>query len=310
MGQQDLTQRYRAYNLGIDSDLSLPELPRISSAIDVSVRIGTVTQRPSVFDASGRGYRHTGNQDCYVLENVGAFLVSNGSHVLVEPFTEAVGELLRLSLLGPAMALILHQRKTFVLHGGAVVINGSAVVFLGGHGWGKSTLVAMLYARGHPFVCEDVAGLTFQGEQIQVIPSFPQLKLWPDSIRTVGWLPDDFPRIYPACAKRLIRFHERFATTPMPIRRIYVLSVGVDVRVDRLRPVEKFETILQHCYGARFGSEFLRSHDRRSQVLQAANLVCTIPIRSLRRPTSLQNASQLDGVIESVILRDLACEDN
>lgn len=308
MGEHDSTGKYRAYNLGIDSELSLPELPPETNATDVTVRIGAAMQRPSVLGASGRGYWGNGNQDCYVCKDVGAFLVSNGNHILVEPVPESAEELLRLSLLGPAMALVLQQRGTFVLHGGAVVINGSAIVFLGGHGWGKSTLVAMLYARGHQFVCEDVAGLNFVEDKIQVIPSFPQLKLWPDGAHSLGWPPNDFPQVHPTLPKRLIRFQERFTSAPLPVRRIYVLSIGGQVSVERLRPVEKFETILQHGYGARFGPEFLQFHDRPRQVLQAAHLVRTIPVRKLRRPATLENAPRLAEAIEEAILNDLAIE--
>lgn len=310
MGPQELTVGYRAYNLGIHSELPLSELPRDASTIDVNVHIGPVIQRPSVFDASRRGYWGNGTQACYVLKDVGAFLVSNGRDVLLEPFPEAAGELLRLSLLGPAMALVLHQRGTFVLHAGAVVINGAAIVFLGGHGWGKSTLVAMLYARGHEFVCEDVAGLQFLENQVQVVPSFPQLKLWPNSAQSLGWSPNDFPQIHPAWPKRLIRFKERFATRPIPVRRIYVLSVGAEVCVERFRPVEKFETILQHRYGIRFGREFQRNDDRLRQMRETARLVRTIPVKKLRRPATLQNAPRLAEAIEKAILRDLELEDD
>lgn len=273
------------------------------------VRVGAVMQRPSVFDASGRGCWVNGDQVCYVLQDVGAFLVSNGKDILVEPCPEAVGEGLQLSLLGPAMALLLLQRGKFVLHAGSIAINGAAVAFLGGHGWGKSTLVAMLYARGHRFLCEDVAGLTFLEDHIQVIPSFPQLKLWPDAAQRLGWSPADFPQVHPDCEKRLIRFCKNFNNVSIPLRRIYVLRVAPRVSVERLRPVERQEAILRHWYGARFGPEFLRSLDRRNHFLRAAELARAVPVRALHRPATLHEDPGLTEAIEGEILRDLACAD-
>jgi len=36
------------------------------------------------------------------------------------------------------------------------VVNGNAVVFLGNKGYGKSTMAATLYARGHSFLADDL----------------------------------------------------------------------------------------------------------------------------------------------------------
>ena len=294
---------YRAYNLNIQSDLRLPELPSGGSQVDVFVRIGAVGADPPPFDDTGHGFLIDRGNAHYSLKDVGLFVVSRGQDIRLEPWSD--GELLRLSLLGPAMALLLQQRGIFVLHAGAVAMDGGAVAFLGGSGWGKSTLVAMLHARGHPFLCEDVAGLVATGTHVEVTPSFPQFKLWPDAAERLGWSPAEHPQVHPECEKRLVRFGGSFSAQPVPLRRIYLLAVGGRVAVEPIEPVAQLEEILRHWYGSRFGPEYLRSLDRRDHFLQAAELVRKVPVRLLRRPASFHEDSSLPEAIEREILRDL-----
>lgn len=304
---------YRAYRLSVASELHLPELPTdavVGRAADVCIRVGRINRaRTQVRGPDGRACWLNGSEAHYVVEGVAAFLVAYGETVTVEPFSCVNGQLLRLSLLGPVMALVLQHRGKFVLHAGAVVIGDVAVGFLGGHGWGKSTLVAMLYAQGHRFLCEDVAALAFARDEIQVTPSFPQFKLWPDAAERLGWFPADFPQVHLDCEKRLIRFRDGFESTSKPLRRLYVLRVGPRVAVERLRPVERLEEVLRHWYGARFGPEFLRSLNRREYFLDAAALARRVPVRILRRPPTFHQDPDLAKVIEGEILRDLADSD-
>jgi hypothetical protein len=301
---------YVAYGLNMQSCFYLPELPVSTGRRQVCVRHGIVEHSGASLDDTPRGGWVSSSQAWYVMKHAGAFLVSGGEDILVEPFPGASAQFMRLSLLGPAMALLLRQRGEFVLHAGSVGINGAAVAFLGGHGWGKSTLVATLHARGHEFICEDVAGLSFYRGQIQVIPSFPQFKLWPDAAERLGWSPADLPQVHPYSQKRLIQFRDGFSEDRKPLRRLYVLRVGTHVHVERARPVEGLEEILKHWYGARFGPKFLRSLDRPELFRRAAELVRTVPVRVLRRPATLHEDPDLAEAIEREILRDLECPDD
>jgi ABC-type glutathione transport system ATPase component len=76
---------------------------------------------------------------------VGAFLVRGGREIMIDAVPGVDARTLRLSLLGPALALVLHQRGRFVLHASTVAVAGSAIAFLGEKGWGKSTIAAALY---------------------------------------------------------------------------------------------------------------------------------------------------------------------
>src|SRR2546421_132869 len=77
---------------------------------------------------------------CRYLGGVGAFLVRGGREIVVDPAPGVEARVLRLSILGPAFGLLLHQRGRFVLHASAVASGGGVLAFAGGSGWGKSTL--------------------------------------------------------------------------------------------------------------------------------------------------------------------------
>ena len=68
-----------------------------------------------------------------------------GQEVIVEPSPDADERAVRLCLLGPIVALIPHQRGRLILHASAVAVGGDAIAFLGGQGWGKSTIAAALH---------------------------------------------------------------------------------------------------------------------------------------------------------------------
>ena len=82
-----------------------------------------------------------------MLEYPGAatFLIRGGREIVIDAAPGVEQRLIRLFLLGPALALLLHQRRFLVLHASAVMIDGAAVAFVAEKGMGKSTLAAALH---------------------------------------------------------------------------------------------------------------------------------------------------------------------
>jgi hypothetical protein len=299
-------RRYRAYGLTLDSTVPLSELPAAadsSGEADVIIRRGTV-ERPPARNEDGRGFWINGTEACYAMPGAGIFLVSDGRRILVECDSRTTAEQMRVGILGPALALALHQRGCFVLHASAVEFDGTAVAFLGGHGWGKSTMAGLLAARGHTLITDDVTAIDVRGPD--VFPSFPQLKLWPDALEALDTRADGLARVHPDLPKRALPIRTGFAPGPLPLRRLYVLGKGDDTIIEKLGAAEMFEELTRHSYGVRFGREFLASLDPRVQFLRAAQLGRAAPIRCLRRPSTLASDAALPAIIERAISNDLA----
>ena len=289
---------YMAYGLRICSALPLPELRTREGTADVVVRLEKVDcSRLETVDEQ-HAFWATPMEACHLYKGAGAFLVRDGREIIVDPVPGADERVLRLSLLGPAMALILHQRGQFVLHASAIAIAGSAIAFLGGNGSGKSTMAAALHTRGHDLLADDVTAMHLSSGCPTVSPSFPQLKLWPDSAVALGNVPEVMPQLHPDLEKRACYVTERFAHLSVPLRRLYVLAVGPTLEVVPLPPQEAVRELLHHWYGVRFNRWLLQVVDLAQHFLQCVSIANKVDIRRLQRPPSLQALPDLVRLIE------------
>lgn len=278
-------QTYFAYDLRIRSELPLPELETGEAEPNATITLGKVRPVPSAIDAEGWGFWATPGEACYFFENVGAFLVREGREIIVDPAPEVEPGRLRLSILGPVLGILLHQRGHLVLHASSVAVNGGAVAFAGSRGWGKSTLAAAMYARGHGVVADDVTAVDVGAGAPAVLPGFPQLKLWPDAVASLGNSPEVQPRFHPLLDKRGFRVAKAFPRRSVPLERIYVLCDGPEPTIEPLRPSEALVELVRHWYGGRFGDRLLRFGNAAAAHLQQfSSLAASVSVRRLRCP--------------------------
>lgn len=190
---------YIAYGLGIHSAVELPELVPGPAPPDVVVRVGAIPDSSRGQAANGSVLRATPDEVCLHWEEAGTILVRQGREITLDPRPGTDSDVLRLYLLGPALALLLHQRGLLVLHASAVALDGGAAAFLGYAGRGKSTTAATLHARGYPVLADDVVAVDLSTPEAPgALPGFPQLKLWPDAVTALGGSPEGLPRVHPA----------------------------------------------------------------------------------------------------------------
>jgi hypothetical protein len=207
---------------------------------------------------------------------------------------------IRLPLLGAVLAVLLHQRGFLVLHASSVAVNGGAVAFLGEKGWGKSTMAATLYARGHNLMADDVVALDISGTKSpMVLPGFPQLKLWPEAIASsLGDDPETLPQIHPQVEKRARRAADRFLHEALPLRRIYVLCGGPTPTLRALQPQKAILQLISNSYMARFGKQLLQGVGASSHLHQCTSIIKDVPIYRLERPRSLPLLPAIAQLVE------------
>jgi hypothetical protein len=297
---------YTAYGLGIHSFLPLPELVAETRRADVVFRTGQVNGADLETLDEVRRFKATPDEAYYYLEGVGKFHVCGGREVIVDPISNADERTVRLCLLGPIIALLLHQRGQLILHASAVDIGGNAVSFLGGQGWGKSTLAAALYSRGHGILADDVTTIHMDSVGPMVVPGYPQLKLWPNSIVALGQAPEALPVVHPDFTKRALRVASGFTDAPSPLKRIYVIAPGQHVQVESLSPQEALIELIRHSYAARFGKQLLQATGMATHFKQCARLAQNTSVFRFRRPASL---SVLDEHV-SMLINDISLEEH
>lgn len=111
------------------------------------------------------------------------------------------------------------------------------------------------------------------------------------------------PMLHSATTKRTHLIPEGFAQDPVPLRKIYVLDVGEESRIETLKPTESFPLIIQHTRAIFLlkGAKYATAHFQ-----QATQLIKQVRVARFIRKHSL------DEVPASIqlILDDLACEDD
>ena len=286
---------YVAYGLGIHSVLELPELAPGPAPADVVVRLGPLPEIPSNPPTSGNLLSVSAGEARLYWPDAGGILLRHGREITLDPRPESALDLLRLYLMGPGLALLLHQRGLLVLHASAVSLDGGVVAFLGHSGHGKSTTAATLHARGRAVVADDVVAVDLDAVGgPTALPGISRLKLWPDAVTALGESPEDLPRIHASEQKRA-RGADSVATSPRPLRRVYVLTDAESLALEPLRGHAAVFELLQHAYAA----PALEQLASPGFLAQCARLAAAVPVRRLRRPRRLAGLGDLAALIEA-----------
>jgi hypothetical protein len=287
---------YFAYGLLIRSALPLPELVIGEGVEDVVVRFDKLDLSLLKTTFEGTDFRVTTDGVFFFWENEGKFLVRGGKEIIIDPAPGVDERVLRLFILGPALAVVLQQRGLLVLHAATVEIGGAAVAIMGAPGCGKSTLAATLYRWDHGIVADDITAIQSNGgEGAVVFPGFPQLKLWPEVVTSLGDDPEKLPCLEPGIEKRAKRTTHRFSLKPIPLRRIYVLAECQPHKIEPLTTQEAFIELIRHSCLIQILQKIIRPSLHFSQCGSIANHVS---ISRLNRPCSLSSLPDVVRMVE------------
>ena len=302
---------YTAYGLVIHSELLIPELPIHPGEPDVWIRLGQVTSRMPTQSDCRYNFRMEPNAIYLSWQDAGIFLVRNGREIIVDPQPGTDEAVIRL-LLGGALTILLYQRGVLVLHASVAAIHETAVAFLGEKGSGKSTLAAALHTRGHTFLSDDSLAIDFAGSSASVRPGSPQLKLWPDSVHSLGDDPEVLPRLHKDFEKRAFQVTENFCRRSLPLRSIYLLAEGTLPEIEAEPPQTALTEVMRHSQAFRF---FKEQGSTPEHFLQCARLVNAVPIYRLKRPHDLDLLARVAELVEehhiqdsSVALESFSCQ--
>lgn len=291
---------YAVYGLGLRSEFPIPELhPCAPPTHDVIVHRGDVppgTPPPrSAADESWAERRADLNETLCVFHGVARYLIRAGREIMVEPEPGADFDVVRHLLLGPVLAHLLWQRDVFTLHASVIVLRGRTLAFVGASGEGKSTTAAAFERAGHALVCDDVAALVERDGRMQVLPGFPRIRLYGDSVEGLGEDPALLPRVHPLIDKRSHSVSQ-FVSDPVPLDRLYVLAEGEDFALEPLVPRLAMMEILHHTY---YAHQFAPLYGFKKHLEMAAHVAERVPALRLTRPKDLARLPELVGFLEA-----------
>lgn len=287
-----MSRPYAYGGLELHSDFDLPFLlPGDPAAVpDVFIRrdeeVGTL--EPSKVEVSACAAR-------IVVPEFGCITVHDGTEVVIRPSPAADAETIGRLVLGPVLALVLHQRGRFVLHASAVVVDGAAVAFLGNSGQGKSTLAAFFYRRGHALITDDVLPLDIHSSPILAQPTYPAFKLsgGPATADAASGVPDadaSLESLHPAT--------KGFPGSAVPLGRLFVLERGERTGIKPLGDREAVVELIRHTYGIHLGCR-TEDEDAALHLRECAQLVRHVEVARLVVETDLSALPRVAALVAS-----------
>lgn len=296
--------RFSAYNLSIQSEISLPELQTLegecqSAKDDVCIRYAKISPAgledgqqltPSLWLNRTALWLH--------IPRVARFLVRNGNEIQIDPESDSDADSIRLFLLGTAFGALLFQRGHLVLHGNAIRIGDQCMVCVGHSGAGKSTLAAGFVQRGFQILADDVVPVD---AECHALPGFPRIKLWQDAADKLRIDTANLHRIHPDSEKFNYPVAQAADNVPLPIRWIYILGSDhiEDIRIEPVQGMQRFMPLHDNTYRV----EFLQGMALQPEHLKlCGKLAGKIHLARITRP---DHGFSLDQMIDR-ILADIA----
>ncbi len=184
-------------------------------------------------------------------------------------------------LLGPVLGLVLRLRGVTCLHASAVAFGNCSVAFVGATGAGKSTTAAAFARQGHAVLSDDIVAIAESAGEFRVLPGYPYLCLWPESVKMLDHSLEALPRIIPEGEKRRLALGKneaRFEQRPLRLAAIYLLG---DRRPDPAPYVEiiRPQAALLSLVADTYANKILDRRLRAEEFGVLSRLVETIPIR-------------------------------
>lgn len=275
---------HRIFGLNITSSLRLPSLAITAPQPDVPDVVIIYGDTPETLsDPRIKGVRYQAAPGEFLLrvDNVARFYVQDGNRITITPETGASEDDILIFLMGSAFGALLHQRNTLVLHGSAIAVNGQSVAFCGPSGIGKSTIAAGFHQRGYPFLSDDLCAIAMCSGRPAVIPGFPRLKLWADTLKKLDTGKDQLKSVrWGVDLEKYFLPVDSCQHTPVPLQAVFILkSTNKDaLAITPLPGNEKIDPLIENTYRMHFlhGLGGKKDHFKQCAAVAAKAEVCKV----------------------------------
>jgi hypothetical protein len=303
-----LSFNYSVFGLSLRSNLAIPGLnpagaPLPSTVVEVHLGISPVTRSDvsaepgelkfvsSDLDASGepalRIWHVQGGALLYLAycDGMEFWLDRKGASVWARwPGTSSLEDAATF-LLGPVLGLLLRLRGVTCLHASAVAFDDRAVAFVGDEGAGKSTTAAALASRGHAVLSDDVVAIVEREGGFHVLPAYPYLSLWPDSVKLLYGPEKTLPTFSANWDKRVLSLAQDrliFRKEPMPLGAILILGERSSDAAAPFLETPSVQDCLMALVANSYATGMLDTEMRAQEFALLGRLLATVPVGRIR----------------------------
>lgn len=295
---------YSAFGLEVISEIPLPEVSEIGEPkifFDTEIIIGNLTEEWSVTGALIDHFFIKENIVMFQIGEVAIFSIKNGNQIIVSPLDGFNEDEARLYILGTCMGVILLQRRILPLHGSAIVLDGKAYGFVGDSGAGKSTIASSFVQKGYSLLTDDVIAVTFSEKGIPVVsPSYPQQKLWQESLNQFGMDYQQYRPLVERETKYAVPIPSNFLHKSYPLAGVFeiVKTNHDEIEILPIQGVKRLETLYYHTYRNFMIAPAGLTEWHFHSLVQIVN---EINFFQLKRPNSYFTANELPDLVLQMI---------
>jgi len=246
------------FGLNVCSEVRLADRPAVAppspQPTDVVIRFERLAGlAPSAVSSA---LRVDGGDARLDVENVGRYRIGGGEEIGVDPAPGVSLRTLRTYLLGPVFGILFHHRRMLPMHASAIVVRGSAVLFAGNRGVGKSTLAAYFDARGYPALADDICVLSLEPDgRVMAWPDLRRLKLRRDAVQRFGYQAAELVPTADNGQKFYVPVSSPVPSGGVPLSCVYALqdaSAESGSDVSRLTGLAAIETVAANTFAASY----------------------------------------------------------
>lgn len=248
---------HKAFGLTWKSEFQIPEFVTINFQVknpDIIISIGKIPEK--LLGKVSNGIKHQISDSKFILrmDKIAGFYVSNGNKIIIEPVSGVSKKDIRSILITTVLGVVLNQRSLFPIHGSTVEINNKAILFSGQPGAGKSTLATALLLKGYKIITDDISAIQSIDNKPFVIPSFPSVRLWSDSIENLKLSNYKFVRVRKGIEKKRVISKKWFCNNLSPLTHIFIINTSnfSTFKIEEIKGINKFNYLKNNTYRLKF----------------------------------------------------------
>lgn len=291
---------YWAYGLKIASNIPVIGFTELAvTEPDVMITEGDVLENLEYCNSKSALFQSSDHELLFRHQPLGAFYIANGNQIVIQKAVGVKESDLSSVIVGICFGAILHQRMLLPLHASAVCFRNKCIVLAGRSGAGKTTLAAAFIKAGASLIADDVSLIKFEDEIPVVMPAFPTIKIWSDSLQHFGISSEGLLVVRGDMQKYYLPV-DQFLVQPTPVDHIIILNThsNPDIEFHSINGYKKFSELRKYTYLHKSfsGNDFLANHFQ-----LAGKLASKMPVHKLIRQRNNFDTDQLINIISMQI---------